>query len=557
MITLSALSLTTVFLAQAQAPPPVAVDRPPDSAGEATARLAIMRQSLMVLNVHPIDDRGASFRLQPEPIFRFTNPVGSSVDGAIFFWLGENDRPEAAVQVSLSRLDGRWFQEFVSLSPVPLIAESSDSAAAWTPPRGVELKPVPGAPKPAETAEQRLRQMRALVEDFAAQDNFQDQSWQRLRLLPKPLARYGKPGTDLFDGALFSFVLGTDPEACVMLEVRTGKDGPEWQYAFAPMSTYALKGSWKGQDVWSLPRRKRSVDKGPDKTFYQRTFATWRMTRSPGLDHDLCVSLVTVLLAQAPPPVADDPAARSADEAAARLALMKRSLTVFDVHPIADRGATYRLQPEPIFRFTNPVGTSVGWGIFFWFGENDRPEATVQVFLNRTTKRWVQEFISLSPVPLIAESSTAAVAAWTPAQGRRRAQARAGCPEARGDRRAEAPPDASPDGGLRRSGQLPGPVLAAAPPPREAARALRQTGHEPARRCPLQLRSRHRSRGLSDARGAHRQDGPEWQYAFAPMSTYALKGAWKGQEVWSLPRRKGVDCGPDQPFHQRTFQPGE
>ena len=255
------------------AAPAGAEDRPAESASEAPARLAIMRRSLAVLNVHPIDDEGVSFRLQPEPIFRFTNPVGSSVDGAIFFWLGENDRPEAAVQVSLSRLDGRWFQEFVSLSPVPLIAESSDAAMAdWTPSRGVELKPVPGAPRPAETAEQRLRQMRSLVEDFAAQDNFQDQSWQRLRLLAKPLARYGKPGTNLLDGAFYAFVIGTDPEVCVMLEARTGEDGPEWQYAFGPMSTYALKGSWKGQEVWSLPRRKRSVDKGPDKPFYQRTF---------------------------------------------------------------------------------------------------------------------------------------------------------------------------------------------------------------------------------------------------------------------------------------------
>ncbi len=273
MIAISALSVITILLTLAQAPPPVAVDRPADPTSDASVRLAIMTRSLTVLGVHPIDDRGASFRLQPEPIFRFTNPVGSSVDGAIFFWLGENDRPEAAVQVSLSRLDGRWFQEFVSLSTVPLIAESSDAALAdWTPGSGVELKPVPGAPKPAETAEQRLRQMRALVEDFAAQDNFQDQSWQRLRLLPKPLARYGKPGTNLLDGALFSFVLGTDPEVYVMLEARPGQDGAEWQYAFAPMSTYALKGSWKGQEVWSLPRRKRSIDKGPDKPFYQRTF---------------------------------------------------------------------------------------------------------------------------------------------------------------------------------------------------------------------------------------------------------------------------------------------
>jgi hypothetical protein len=270
------IALISGLFAQLPATKPAAPasteDRTPDSASEATARLAIMRRSLMVFDVHPVDDRSVRLRLEPEPIFRFTNPVGNSRDGAVFFWLGEYGRPDAVVQVSLSR-NGRWYQEFVSLSPALLIAEPSDPAvAAWRPARsGVELKPVPGAPRPAETAEQRLRQMRALSEDFAARDNFQDKSWHQLRLLAKPLARYGKPGTNLIDGALYSFVLGTDPEACLILEARAGKDAPEWQYAFAPMSTYALKGSWKAQEVWSLPRRK-SGDTGPDQTFHQRTF---------------------------------------------------------------------------------------------------------------------------------------------------------------------------------------------------------------------------------------------------------------------------------------------
>jgi hypothetical protein len=53
------------------------------------------------------------------------------------------------------------------------------------------------------------------------------------------------------DGALFAFVLTTDPEAWLMLETRKKKDGLEWQFAFAPMSGYPLEGSWKEQVVWS------------------------------------------------------------------------------------------------------------------------------------------------------------------------------------------------------------------------------------------------------------------------------------------------------------------
>ena len=164
---------------------------------------------------------------------------------------------------------------------------------------------------------------------------------------------------------------------------------------------------------------------------------------------------------------AEDRAADPATEAAARLVIMRQSLVVLNVHPIDDRGASFRLQPEPIFRFTNPVGSSVDGAIFFWLGENDRPEAAVQVSFSRLDGRWFQEFVSLSPVPLIAESTPP-----PPWRGLRRAASSSSpcpaAPQARGDRRAAAPPDACPGGGFRRPRQLPGPVLAAAPPARRS-----------------------------------------------------------------------------------------
>ena len=97
--------------------------------------------------------------------------------------------------------------------------------------------------------------MRDLAAGFAVADDFREKGWQALRPMPKPFARYGKPGSPLIDGAVFCFALGTDPEAYLMLEARAGKGGPGWQYAFAPQTSYALKASWKGQEVWSLPNR--------------------------------------------------------------------------------------------------------------------------------------------------------------------------------------------------------------------------------------------------------------------------------------------------------------
>jgi hypothetical protein len=234
-----------------------------DGKDEREARLEYMKTSLASYDVRSTEGEKVSYRLQSEPILRFTNPVGVTVDGAIFLWLGEDGRPEAAVQAFLMR-NGLWGHDFTSLSKAPLVARTS-SGPSWSPRQGIEFKPVPGAPRPADSADQRLRQMKELVEGFAVSDDFRSNGWQALRPMPKPFARYGKPGTSTVDGGLFCFALGTDPEAFLMLEAHAGKDGTEWQYAFAPQTMYALKASWKGTEAWTSPLRGSA---GPNETFY-------------------------------------------------------------------------------------------------------------------------------------------------------------------------------------------------------------------------------------------------------------------------------------------------
>ncbi len=215
--------------------------------GDAAARLEFMKQSVAAYTLRKPDDPTVTYRVQAEPVLRFNNPVGTVRDGTIFLWLGVDERPAAAVQVFL-RKDGRWIQAFSSLSTTPLA-----STGVWNPSQpGVEFKPVPGVSKPAETAEQRLRQMRELTKAFGAEMNLNNKTWHDLRLLSKPLARYGKPNSEMLDGGLFAFVLTTDPEAYLLLEARAGKNGPEWQYAFAPEAGSPLRCSWKGNNVWNF-----------------------------------------------------------------------------------------------------------------------------------------------------------------------------------------------------------------------------------------------------------------------------------------------------------------
>jgi len=98
---------------------------------------------------------------------------------------------------------------------------------------------------------------------------FGEKGWSELRLLPTAISRYGEPGTKLLDGALFTFVLGTDPEVFLFLEARPGKESPEWQYALAPMTVFALKVSYRGKAIWELPDRHASWD--PSKPFFDKS----------------------------------------------------------------------------------------------------------------------------------------------------------------------------------------------------------------------------------------------------------------------------------------------
>ena len=164
-----------------------------------------------------------------------------------------------------------WIHDWTSLSASPIVAEVGNTAW-WRPRPGLAFRPVPEAPAPAATPQARLRQMRALAEQFSVTDNFLGEGWSQLRLLPKPWLRYGKAGSEVEDGALFAFALGTEPEVVLMIESRPDPAGGlRWEYALAPMTSFEVKVSWKGNEVWTLPWRKLSKD--PTDPFYDMYYS--------------------------------------------------------------------------------------------------------------------------------------------------------------------------------------------------------------------------------------------------------------------------------------------
>jgi hypothetical protein len=129
--------------------------------------------------------------------------------------------------------------------------------------------PIPHPPAPAETVVNRLVQMRAIAKRFTASDEFEGRpKSDALRLLTKPLVRFGDDQTDTLDGALFTLAHGTDPELLIVVEALRTDGQYRWHYSLAPMTGYALKATLDDRPVWEASWRKPPYS--PREPFFLR-----------------------------------------------------------------------------------------------------------------------------------------------------------------------------------------------------------------------------------------------------------------------------------------------
>jgi hypothetical protein len=258
MSTATILMLLLVDLTQS---PGAAVQVPPRAekpAGEgarkdaAAPRSEELKRSASAYRIARNSEPPKDLVMRPEPVLVWTNPLRRTFAGAVFVWVADG-RPEAVASIFRYTEEGRAVEdnEFQSLATTGLTARRG-SQTVWDPhTAGLTLSTIPGAPPPGATAAERLRQMHALAREFHAYfDVPEDRS--ELRLLPKPLYRYEADRPDLKDGALFAFVLTTDPEVLLVIEDRPIDGKPTWHYGFARMSMVNLRAKHKGRDVWSV-----------------------------------------------------------------------------------------------------------------------------------------------------------------------------------------------------------------------------------------------------------------------------------------------------------------
>src|SRR5262249_48867842 len=156
-------------------------------------------------------------------ILRWTNPLEEGdIHGVVYVWRLKG-RPVVVGQL-FSYLNGKGGR--VYCHAMHSLARKDEKLTGlregkpfWTPDSpGVEMHDVPDARAPGATRAARLVQMKAIARRFSASTEEATRGKRILRLLPTPLDRYRESFSDDADGALFSLVVGNDPEVILLVE---------------------------------------------------------------------------------------------------------------------------------------------------------------------------------------------------------------------------------------------------------------------------------------------------------------------------------------------------
>ncbi|HEY3967644.1 MAG TPA: hypothetical protein VGM05_23990 [Planctomycetaceae bacterium] len=191
--------------------------------------------------------------LDPTPILRWTNPLEEgSIHGVAYVWRNKG-RPVVVGQL-FSYLNGKAGRVYChavhSLArPDEQVTGLRDGKTFWTPDSpGVEMRDVPEAPKPAANRAGRLAQLKAIARRFSAYTEEATRGKRELRLLPTPLDRYPENAAD---GALFSLVVGNDPEVILLVEQgEKPAGGSIWRFGLILSTRSTSVAMLDGREVW-------------------------------------------------------------------------------------------------------------------------------------------------------------------------------------------------------------------------------------------------------------------------------------------------------------------
>ena len=195
-------------------------------------------------------------KLVPEPIMRYSDQYIRAIDATMWAY-GSKGRPVAIQKVECySRPDApKYLYALFSLSD-GLIEAQWPGESGWSSTKpGVEMRVLPRGPKAAPTEAARTLQIKEVIRRFAVTMTGWAEAREEMRLLPRPIHRYGDPDAGLQDGAIFAFAAnGTNPNFLMLIELR-GADltHATWNYGGVRATDGKLSVRLDGKEVWSAP----------------------------------------------------------------------------------------------------------------------------------------------------------------------------------------------------------------------------------------------------------------------------------------------------------------
>lgn len=202
--------------------------------------------------------------LKPHVVMKWGNQArGEGVDVGLSVVWADETRPQ--VIASIYPWEGILTQEYDLLARHANIVAKRNGRVIWRPmTTGLGFRTFPRAPEPAKSQARRRLQLKELAEPFQVTMvgwSLDKPDPEKLRLLTQPLYRYGGEGKDVLDGALFGYVMGTDPEAALMIEAFRTPDGNyQWQYAFVRQTSGGLEARLGDEVVWKAVKRPNEDD---------------------------------------------------------------------------------------------------------------------------------------------------------------------------------------------------------------------------------------------------------------------------------------------------------
>lgn len=212
-------------------------------------RLEKMRDRVAGLSVTGRDGKPAGFTY--EPAWRFDDNPRGIVDASMWI-LGKSGRPSAVLALEFYDNDTVMY-ELTSNDEPPKSVRGVDWE--WKPQdQPFDWTKIPAKEAPGETAKLRQDQLKLLLGEFSASEEFNDQVHQ-LRILPRPIYEYEDASRGILSGALFVIANGKNAEILMFVEARakTDEEPAHWVAGFSRLATASLDVKYAKEDFWSSP----------------------------------------------------------------------------------------------------------------------------------------------------------------------------------------------------------------------------------------------------------------------------------------------------------------